>query len=327
MLPAIIHPADLRTLYGKIRNTGGAVLSKLLTGNETRVRTTWRQTRAGPTQWTAIPLIQERIRTRITGDPRINIPQYVTERYGTPETKWRALSLGCGTGRKELLWAATGAIESLDAFDISPERIAEAQRLAAQAAKADLLRFAVGDARSLQLPSGEFNLIIVEDALHHFSPLQALLERVEGWLAPGGLFVVNEFVGPNRFQWTGPQLAITNELLSSMPARFTVDPDGHPKPPVHRPGKLSMFMYDPSEAAESARILPTVCTLFDIREEKPYGGTILHLLFKDIAHHFLQPDAEAEEILHRCCTAEDEAFARGAIQSDFCFLVAMKRSP
>jgi SAM-dependent methyltransferase len=327
MLPAIIHPADIRTLYGKIRNTGGNVLSKLLTRNETRVRATWRQTAAGPTQWTAIPLIQERIRTRITGDPRVNIPQYVTERYGTPETKWRALSLGCGTGRKELLWAATGAIESLDAFDISPERIAEAQRLAGQAGKADLLRFAVGDARSLQLPPGGFNLIIVEDALHHLSPLDVLLRRIDEWLAPGGLFIVNEFVGPNRFQWTRRQLAITNELLSSMPARFTAGPDGQPKPPAHRPGKLSMFMYDPSEAAESARILPAIRTLFDIREEKPYGGTILHLLLKDIAHHFIQPDAEAEEILQRCCTAEDEAFARGDIQSDFSFLVAAKRSP
>jgi SAM-dependent methyltransferase len=327
MLPAIIHPADLRTLYGKIRDTGGTVLARLLAGNEKRVRATWRQTGAGPTQWTAIPLIQERIRTRITGDPRINIPQYVTGRYGTPETKWRALSLGCGTGRKELAWAATGAIESLDAFDISPERIAEAQRLAAQAANTELLRFAVGDARSLQLPPGGYNLIIVEDALHHFSPLHILLKRIEGWLAPGGLFVVNEYVGPNRFQWTGRQLAITNRLLSSLPARFALRSDGQPKVPVHRPGKLTMFMSDPSEAAESARILPAVRTLFEIREEKPYGGTILHLLFKDIAHHFLQPDAEAEEILHRCCTAEDEAFARGEIQSDFSFLVAAKRSP
>jgi len=326
MLPAIIHPANLRALYGKIRTTGGTVLSKLLTGNETRVRAPWRQTGSGPAQWTAIPHLQERIRTRITGDPRVNIPQYVTERYGTPETKWHALSLGCGTGRKELGWAATGSIESLDAFDISPDRIAEAQRLAGQAGKTDLLRFAVGDARTLQLPPGGYNLIIVEDALHYFSPLHVLLKRIDEWLAPGGLFIVNEFVGPNRFQWTGRQLAITNALLSSMPARFTLRPDGQPKLPVHRPGKLTMFMYDPSEAAESSRILPAVRTLFDIREEKPYGGTILHLLFKDIAHHFIQPDAEAEEILQRCCAAEDEAFARGEIQSDFSFLVAAKRS-
>jgi SAM-dependent methyltransferase len=327
MLPAIIHPADLRILYGKIRDTGGTVLTRLLAGNEKRVRATWRQTGAGPTQWTAIPMLQERIRTRITGDPRMNIPQYVIERYGAPGVKWRALSLGCGTGRKELAWAATGAIESLDAFDISPERITEAQRLAAQAGKSEILQFAVGDARSLKLPPGGYTLIFVEDALHHFSPLRVLLERIKGWLAPGGLFIVNEFVGPNRFQWTGRQLTITNGLLSSMPARLTLRSDGQPKLPLHRPGKLTMFMSDPSEAAESARILPAVRTLFDIREEKHYGGTILHLLFKDIAHHFLQPDAEAEEILHRCCTAEDEALARGEIQSDFSFLVAAKRSP
>ncbi len=326
MLPAFVHPADLRLLFEKARARGGSVFTTLFRGGTARTSTTWDATESAPRQWTAVPLLQERVRIRITGDPHLNIPAYVRSKYGNEETSWRALSLGCGTGRKELAWFAAGGLSRLDAYDISGKRIAEAQRLAASAGMEKQVRFDRADARYLTLPKHTYNLVIFDDALHHFSPLRPLLEKVTDWLVPGGLLVINEFTGPSRFQWTDQQVEIANLLREELPSRLRVRPDGSPLSPIHRPGTLAMIMYDPSEAVESSSILPLLHTVFHVQEETLYGGALLHLVFKDIAHHFLQPDPEATKFLKRCMDAEDEAMQRGDVGSDFAFLVARSSS-
>jgi len=326
MLPALIHPEDLRLLVEKARERGGSVLSALLRGRTGRTTATWNRTDAIARQWTAIPVLQERIRRRITGDPHVNVPAYISANYGDPEKTWRALSLGCGTGRKELAWFAAGGLTQLDAYDIAGKRIEEAKRLAVSAGMENQVRFQRADARYLNFPRGTYDLIIFDDALHHFTPLKPLLHKIQDWLRPEGLLVVNEYVGPNRFQWTDRQLEIANALREELPARMRAQPDGSKHPPIHRPGTLSMIMYDPSEAAESASILPELHRQFIVQEETLYGGALLHLVFKDLGHLFLQPDEEALDFLRRCIDAEDEAMQRGEIGNDFAFLVARPSS-
>lgn len=313
-------------MFDKVRTRGASVLINLFRGRTGRTAANWDQTDASIHQWTAIPVLQERIRRRITGDPHVNIPAHIRGKYGQEDTQWRALSLGCGTGRKELAWFAAGGLSQLEAYDLSGKRIAEAQRLAASAGMAKQVRFIRGDVRYLQLRKHAYDLIILDDALHHFTPLQSILKNIFNWLAPHGLLVVNEFVGPTRFQWTDHQIEIANTLIEETPARFNTRPDGTPRPPVHRMGTLAMIMYDPSEAVESSSILPLIHKTFSVQEESLYGGALLHLVFKDIAHHFLQPDEEALAFLRRCMDAEDEAMQRGDVGSDFAFVVARRPS-
>jgi len=312
----------MRQLFDKARTRGSAVFTNLFRGRSGRTNATWDQTEAFPRQWTNIPVLQERIRLRITGDPHVNIPAYIRGKYGQEDTQWKALSLGCGTGRKELAWFAAGGLSQLDGYDLSGRRIAEAQRLAAAAGMEKQVRFIRSDIRYLQVQKHAYDLIILDDALHHFTPLRPILRNISNWLAPQGLLVVNEFVGPSRFQWTDRQMEIANVLLEEVPSGLNVRPDGTPRPPVHRSGTLAMIMYDPSEAVESSSILPMLHELFTIQEETLYGGALLHLVFKDIAQNFLQPNAEALACLRRCIDAEDEAMQRGDVGSDFAFLVA-----
>jgi SAM-dependent methyltransferase len=286
----------------------------------------WDQTVDYPRQWTSIPLIQERLRTIVTGSPSKNIPAYVRERYGAEDARWHALSPGCGTGRKELAWVAAGGIALLEGYDISKRRIAEAGRLAASAGMSSSTRFTAADVRSMKLPAASFDLVILDDALHHIAPLAPFLRDVHAWLRPSGILMVNEYVGPSRFQWTDHQIHLANQLLDSMPARLKVRPDGTPRPPAYRPGTLAMRMYDPSEAVDSASILPQLHAQFEIMEEKPCGGALLHLVFKDIAHHFLHPDDDALAVLHRCIDTEEEEMKAGRIGSDFAFVIARPRS-
>jgi SAM-dependent methyltransferase len=218
---------------------------------------------------------------------------------------------------------ATGAFAVLDAVDLSPSRIAVARQRAEHEGTGGRLRFVAGDVRTIDPAPQSYDIVIFEDALHHFSPMHANLSRARSWLRPGGILVINEFVGPSRFQWTDEQLRAVNKLLEGLPWDLRVRHDGTPKPRVHRPGTLTMRLYDPSEAADSSHIIPAIRSMFDTREEHFYEGTVLHLLCKDIAHHFLTLDAERRSLLESCCDQEDLLIAGGKLTSDFAAIVAL----
>jgi hypothetical protein len=85
-----------------------------------------------------------------------------------------------------------------------------------------------------------------------------------------------------------------------------------------------MYLNDPSEAAESEKIEPVLREMFDVVEARMYGGTILHILLKDIAWNFLGDDPLTLELLQRCFDTEDRAIASGEVRSDFGVFVCRK---
>lgn len=88
-----------------------------------------------------------------------------------------------------------------------------------------------------------------------------------------------------------------------------------------------MLLMDPSEAVESSKIMPLLRKVFDIVEVKEYGGTILNLLFSDIAHHFISNDEDAKRILRLCLDIEDLLLELKEVPSDFAFVACKKRTP
>jgi hypothetical protein len=138
-------------------------------------------------------------------------------------------------------------------------------------------------------------------------------------LGPGGLLIMDEYVGPSRFQWTSGQMRAANALLGALPEGHRTQLDGQVKHRVVRPSRLSMRLDDPSEAVESAGLMPALQRYFAILEEHPYGG-ILHLALHSIAHNFQAgDDPSTVRSLGLCLTAEDQALAR--LGSDFTYAV------
>jgi SAM-dependent methyltransferase len=261
----------------------------------------------------------------IAGSPDVAYHRYVAEKHLRVEGL-RGLSLGCGTGARELLWAETGVFGSIHAFDISEKRIQAAVKTVQNTAYRDIIHYEVADAHTLELPAESYDVVIFDHSLHHFSSLDSLLRRVGGALVPGGLVVANEFVGPSRFQWTGRQLQVVNDLLRSFPREYTTlwDSDG-PRVRAWRPGRLTMWLSDPSEAVESSEILTLLREHFDVLEERGYGGAILHLLFSGIAHHFINPGPVGERLLELAFRTEDALLRDGEVGHDFMLTVARKR--
>ena len=85
-----------------------------------------------------------------------------------------------------------------------------------------------------------------------------------------------------------------------------------------------MYINDPSEAAESDRIPQLLQDTFGILEARKYGGSVLNILFKDIAHNFLDGSSETEKLLQLCFEREDRGMALNELQSDFMFFVCQK---
>ena len=92
-----------------------------------------------------------------------------------------------------------------------------------------------------------------------------------------------------------------------------------------RPSRLSMILSDPSEAVESGRILPLLREHYEVTELREYGGAVLHLLFDQIAHHFLDADPRTQRFLDLCFEAEDLLMEEGELASDFVVAVCRRK--
>ncbi|MEO5930962.1 MAG: class I SAM-dependent methyltransferase [Candidatus Kapaibacterium sp.] len=301
-------------------------MATLSGGRMKRIGMKWGHHQAPPRNWWDIPEVERRWNRRITGDPDLSMHRYVARKYFPRGEGVLALSLGCGAGSRELDWVVGGGIRLLEACDISWKRIAHARRIAREEGVDDTLRFFRQDVYELDVEPARYDVIIVEGALHHFRDIGLILERINRWLKPDGILIVNEYVGPSRFQWTDRQLESVNGLMALLPHRYrTVWGGKRIKRRVYRPGRLSLYLNDPSEATESAKIGDLLPAMFEVKERAEYGGTVLQLLFKDIAHHFLSGDADTAELLRFCFDAEDLLLRQGELQSDFSFFVCAKR--
>ena len=87
-----------------------------------------------------------------------------------------------------------------------------------------------------------------------------------------------------------------------------------------------MILDDPSEAVESSNILPYLHEIFEIVEIREYGGTLLQLLFSEIAHNFISSEPEIKRWLKICFEIEDLLLAEKELNSDFIVAVCKKKS-
>ncbi len=312
-----VNADDFVLVARRIREGGlRRILRRVLGGRQVRIETSWRKSEIPPTNWWDIPEVVERWNLKITGSPSRDFNDYVAEKYLADQRDLVAVSLGCGTGVREKRWAETGKFRRIDGYDLSELRIESARASAKSAGLSDILNFHVADVFS-DAVDGVYDIVIVEGSLHHFSPLETILSRIQILLKDDGYLLVNEFVGPTQFQWEDRQLLEINRLLASLPDRLKTKWDGTIKTRVGRPSRLCIRYGDPSEAIESERILPMLKTMFSPVEVKPYGGTILHMLFHEIAHNFRSDDPEVKKWLRVCFETEDALIESADLTSDF----------
>jgi SAM-dependent methyltransferase len=278
-----------------------------------------------PRDWLAIPHVNLHYVNPLTsGSPGDDWFIYCAKNYFSGMRLERVLDLGCGTGTLERRAFELGVpFGCVIGFDMSATAIAEANRDAQTRGYASNVEFRCADFTIAEFPDRHFDVITINMALHHVLELEQLIEKLSRWLAPNGLLLVNEYVGPNRFQWKRKAIELGNTILARIPERLRVHGvTGDVVTEMWRPSLRGMIEGDPSEAIRSADIVPLLTTYFEVVERRDYGGTLLQPLLVDIAHNF-QPDEREEdmEILRFLFAEEQRLIVEGVLESNFAFMV------
>lgn len=279
--------------------------------------------------WTELIAVHERLNRKMSGDTYIDLFLYLInflKAHGSNVPLQRCLTLGCGAGDFERALSKYKFCLRQDAYDISEGAIEKAK----DKAKAEGLShifYAVEDINAISLPPQTYDVVFGISSIHHIANLEHVFSEVRKTLKPGGFFILHEFVGPTKFQWTDAQLNIINGALQMLPDKYCVSrKNGVTIKKKHwRPTLNEMDIVDPSEAIRSGDILGVLPNYFDILEKKDLGGTILHLLLDGIAGNFDYDDPKDMKLLRMLFEIEDTFMDIGVIQSDFTLVVAKKK--
>jgi hypothetical protein len=117
-------------------------------------------------------------------------------------------------------------------------------------------------------------------------------------LDPGGLLLVRDYVGPNRWQFTDAQLNLSTSLWALLPARLRqAAPLGELGGKLFAPRLADMLRLFPHQAVRSEDIEKMIYWRWRVLEEIPLGGTLAAPLFAALGAELLTapaaPDSEA----------------------------------
>jgi ubiquinone/menaquinone biosynthesis C-methylase UbiE len=320
-----ISAGDFIDLFYKVKQKGIRILlSKLHISQKARTASKWNTVSASADFW-ILPQVRMRLNEKCTGQPNLEYEDYVVAKFLSDKSNLHMLSVGCGTGSRERKFAKYPQFSLIQGIDLAEKKTEEASRLAKEANLTNI-QYHAGDFIKHGFNPGSFDLILFNASLHHFNHIDKFLEAsVVPLLKNDGLLVLFEYVGPNRLQWTNQQLEFTNRLLNEIPDKYKTRANSSlVKKRVYRPGMLRMLITDPSEAVDSESIIPSVYKHFKVLEEKKLGWDIIHLLLKDIAHHYINGNPETGKLLKYIFEKEDEYMAMTG-RSDGFFGVFQKK--
>jgi GT2 family glycosyltransferase/2-polyprenyl-3-methyl-5-hydroxy-6-metoxy-1,4-benzoquinol methylase len=273
--------------------------------------------------WQSHPLTTRHIARGITGTPGYDWLVYTKERFGA---RRRGLSLGCGNGVVERAALAIGLCERFDAFDLSAEAISVAEQEADRAGVASRITYRIADLNTIELAADTYDFAIAAQSLHHVEGLEHVLDEVAASLTDDGIFIVQEYVGPSRFQSSEEAIELMNRVLDALPEELRLEPGTKTVRRAFRPASAeAVAAADPSEAIRSAEIVPLLEERFEIVYRADFGGTLLHLPLAGILVNFDPDDPKDAALVDLMSLYEETLIERGALKSDFTYIAARRR--
>jgi SAM-dependent methyltransferase len=271
-------------------------------GNKEGLRLHW---------WYSKKIIQH-VNKKVCGQPLESLSAGITQKAmklanGKPFLK--GISVGCGNGGKEMRLIQAGLVDQFDLYELSDRRIEQGKQLAQKLRLTDKVTFHKGDAFEMVTRRASFDIVHWNNSLHHMMNVDQAVQWSHNILRKGGLFYMDDFIGPSRFQWSDRMLEIATRVHTALPVKYLIQPPWSNKKtdllkntlkkiinkifpsryivkPPARPTVQSMIDRDPSEAADSERILDSVKKYFPSAEIMVTGGAVYHLALNQILYNF-----------------------------------------
>ncbi len=272
--------------------------------------------------WMASPIVRRYLHVLVSGSPDCDWLTYVAWRYLAPSLD-RALVIGCGSGWLERALVEHGRFRSIVACDFAADSVARARQVA-QEAKLQAIEYRVLNLEKETL-DGPYDAIFANDVLHHITHLEDLYGRIHEGLTPEGIFLFNEYVGPNRFQYSDERMDLINRYFRLFPDRLRRDPaSGQCLWRRERFTREQVEREDPTEAVRSEDVLPVARQYFRTEAEYPYGGGLLNPLLFGMIANFRTGDPADDRLLEILCDAEDRLTRSGLLKPDFFIFVGRR---
>ena len=280
--------------------------------------------RADTSLWTNNDIVMRHIYRLISGGSEEHWLTWFFNHYLEDDTVFeRSLSVCCGDGAHELGIANTGKVRFIRGFDLSEGAIAQANATFEKAAiPRDSYAFEVADADNLELED-RFDLILSTGALHHVTNLEGLLSKLSSMLGTDGYFVVLEYVGPNRFQWTDTQLSVINGILRQLDPRYLKE---NTRIDLGRPSLADFMAIDPSEAVRSEDVLRLLPQYFTIEYLRNFNGTVMHPLYPLLDARLTNMNTpDFDSVVRMILWIEDFLIRGQLLSSDFVFVICRNK--
>jgi len=186
--------------------------------------------------WEVGPEYHRYVNTKVSGDPHVDwIDHTLRARFAGKLPLNRCLSLGCGSGVLERTLSQRDAFRHCDAYDVAEGSVQRAKELAGVYG-IDSISYHVADIDSMLLPSNAYDAVWIQSAMHHFHKLERVCAQIRQSLQPNGLFILNDYVGPSRFQFPPRQKELIVQRYQSIPPEYRA-----PVSVPDQPGGNSVF--------------------------------------------------------------------------------------
>lgn len=272
--------------------------------------------------WWDSPLIMEHCQRLVTGDSKTDIYTFLRNEF-IRNTLKRGLSICSGSGEFERGLIDNGICKSIDAYEVAEERATAGMRMAEE--KNYDITFYIEDVNTARFRKNYYDIFFSWSALHHIENLEGVCENVREALKDRGLLVVQEFIGPNQFQWTNKQIQIINNILSVLPERLRKDlSTGEIITRIERPTIEHMNMTDPSEAIRSSDIIPVLERFFLIKTIRYFGGPLFNPLFNMIIGNFDHDDEKDTALIKMILLTEQILIENNILNHDYAIIIAEK---
>jgi SAM-dependent methyltransferase len=196
---------------------------------------------------------------------------YLYENFSSVDT---ALSLGGGTGRHEMALLKAGFVKKWQSIDLVVDR---GETFHYGGKKVNSLQ---GDLNFIELPKNKYPLIFCRGFLHHIVNLEHLIWQVNKALTNDGLFIVTEYIGEKKWQFSDRKRKFIKQKLKN---KYN---DIYPGNILQFRSISEMNRQRPTEAIRSNEILPILHSTFNGNIVKEYIGSYfiyptINLLHKD----------------------------------------------